>query len=84
MDMQMSPYGCISTGDQLGMIEVVLNAATTANITQVRFSLSLSWRIHDRLTMYLPLTESWRRGGCIQGRPSGQLAQRKEQTTGRL
>lgn len=65
MDMQMSPYGCISTGDQLGMIEVVLNAATTANITQVRFSLSLSWRIHDRLTMYLPLTESWRCGGCV-------------------
>lgn len=30
----MSPYGCISTGDEEGMIEVVLNSDTVANITK--------------------------------------------------
>ena len=28
----MIPYGCLSTGDQIGMIEVVLNANTVAKI----------------------------------------------------
>eukprot|EP01113_Clastostelium_recurvatum_P028422 TRINITY_DN3438_c0_g1_i4.p1 TRINITY_DN3438_c0_g1~~TRINITY_DN3438_c0_g1_i4.p1 ORF type:complete len:1453 (-),score=442.67 TRINITY_DN3438_c0_g1_i4:115-3945(-) len=32
LDLKMSPYGCISTGDGVGMIEVVLNSNTTANI----------------------------------------------------
>jgi hypothetical protein len=32
MDMCMSPYGCISTGDEIGMLEIVLNSATLANI----------------------------------------------------
>jgi len=32
LDFKMSPYGCISTGDMIGMIEVVLNAETTAKI----------------------------------------------------
>jgi len=30
----MSPYGCISTGDGIGMIEVVLHAETTASISK--------------------------------------------------
>lgn len=30
----MNPYGCIATGDEEGMIEIVLNADTTANITK--------------------------------------------------
>ena len=32
--MQLSPYGCISTGDEVGMIEVVVDSATTASITR--------------------------------------------------
>ncbi|EGC30605.1 hypothetical protein DICPUDRAFT_58194 [Dictyostelium purpureum] len=32
LDLKLSPYGCISTGDMIGMIEVVLNAETTAKI----------------------------------------------------
>lgn len=32
LDLKMSCYGCISTGDGVGMIEVVLNAETTAHI----------------------------------------------------
>jgi len=31
----MLPYGCISTGNEVGMIEVVLNAETVSNIQQV-------------------------------------------------
>ena len=34
LDLRMSPYGCVSTGDEVGMIEVVLNSETTANITK--------------------------------------------------
>jgi hypothetical protein len=34
LDLRMSPYGCVSTGEEIGMIEVVLNAETTANITR--------------------------------------------------
>jgi phosphatidylinositol-4,5-bisphosphate 3-kinase len=34
LDLLMSPYGCISTGDEVGMIEVVQNSATTADITR--------------------------------------------------
>lgn len=32
LDLKMNPYGCISTGNRLGLIEVVLNAETIANI----------------------------------------------------
>ena len=32
LDLRMNPYGCISTGNRLGLIEVVLNAETIANI----------------------------------------------------
>jgi len=32
MNMHMSPYGCISTGDEIGMLEIVLNSSTLANI----------------------------------------------------
>jgi len=34
LDLQLNPYGCISTGDEEGMIEVVLNSNTIANITK--------------------------------------------------
>lgn len=32
LDLRMNPYGCISTGNRSGLIEVVLNADTIANI----------------------------------------------------
>ncbi|GAM25539.1 hypothetical protein SAMD00019534_087140 [Acytostelium subglobosum LB1] len=32
LDLKLSPYGCIATGDMIGMIEVVLNSETTAKI----------------------------------------------------
>lgn len=35
LDLRMSPYGCISSGDGVGMIEVVLNADTTAHIQKM-------------------------------------------------
>lgn len=34
LDMQMSPYLCMSTGNEVGFIEVVLNADTTAHISK--------------------------------------------------
>jgi hypothetical protein len=34
MDLLLSPYGCIATGSDVGMIEVVLNAQTTAAIAK--------------------------------------------------
>jgi phosphatidylinositol-4,5-bisphosphate 3-kinase catalytic subunit alpha/beta/delta len=34
LDLLLNPYGCIATGDEVGMIEVVLNARTTADINK--------------------------------------------------
>lgn len=34
VDPGMNPYGCISCGDQIGMIEVVMNAMTTAGVAR--------------------------------------------------
>jgi len=34
LDMRMKPYGCCSSGDEIGMIEVVTKSNTTANIQQ--------------------------------------------------
>ena len=34
LDLKLSPYGCVSTGNETGFIEVVLNSNTTANITK--------------------------------------------------
>eukprot|EP01052_Picozoa_sp_SAG31_P001075 SAG31_NODE_34_length_31842_cov_31.677850_31_plen_327_part_00 len=33
MDLKLNAYGCVSTGDEIGFIEVVLNSDTCANIT---------------------------------------------------
>ena len=30
--LRMTPYGCLSTGDQVGLIEVILNSSTIAKI----------------------------------------------------
>lgn len=32
LDLRMNPYRCVSTGDELGMLEVVLNSSTLAGI----------------------------------------------------
>lgn len=34
LDLRLNAYGCVATGDELGLIEVVLNAATTASINK--------------------------------------------------
>ena len=34
LDMKLSPYLCVATGDEVGFIEVVLESNTTANITK--------------------------------------------------
>ena len=34
LDLHLSPYGCVSTGEGVGMIEVVLQSDTVANITR--------------------------------------------------
>lgn len=36
LDLRMLPYGCVGTGNELGMIEVVKKSETTANIQKVR------------------------------------------------
>merc|ERR1719240_1168862 len=33
LDLRLSPYLCVATGDEVGFIEVVLESNTTANIT---------------------------------------------------
>ena len=34
LDLRLSPYLCVSTGDEVGFLEVVLNSRTTADITK--------------------------------------------------
>jgi len=34
LDMKMNVYGCISTGDEVGLVEVVLDSETMANISK--------------------------------------------------
>ena len=40
LDLRMNPYGCISMGDRLGLIEVVLSADTIANIQKEKGTFS--------------------------------------------
>jgi hypothetical protein len=35
LDLRMTAYGCVATGDKTGLVEVVLDADTTANIMLV-------------------------------------------------
>jgi len=32
LDLGLLPYGCVATGDELGLLEIVLNSDTVANI----------------------------------------------------
>jgi len=34
LDLRLSPYACVATGDEIGFLEIVLNSDTTANITK--------------------------------------------------
>lgn len=62
LDMQMSPYGCISTGNEVGFIEVVLNASTTAHITRDAGGAKAAFKvepINDWLRAQNPLEQSY-------------------------
>ena len=51
LDLRMNPYGCISTDNRIGLIEVVLNAETIANIQKVKGT--------------FPATAAFRRGSLL-------------------
>ena len=44
MDLRMSPYGCVACDDGVGMIEVVLNSETIANITKKSGGASMAFK----------------------------------------
>jgi len=52
LNLELSPYGCISTGDNQGMIEVVLNSETVANITKTAGGATAAFRV-DPLANWL-------------------------------
>jgi phosphatidylinositol-4,5-bisphosphate 3-kinase len=41
LDLQLRPYHCVATGDEIGMLEVVLDADTTSRISKACLSFSL-------------------------------------------
>jgi len=51
----MIPYGCLSTGDQIGMIEVVLNSYTVAKIQKEKGGGARG--AFDKTTLYQYLKE---------------------------
>lgn len=52
LDLLLNPYGCIATGDEIGMIEVVMNADTTANINKAAGGTKAVLKV-DTLTKWL-------------------------------
>jgi phosphatidylinositol-4,5-bisphosphate 3-kinase len=52
LDLRLNPYGCVATGDELGMIEVVLNASTTASVNKEKGG-SKAVLYKDTLTSWL-------------------------------
>jgi phosphatidylinositol-4,5-bisphosphate 3-kinase len=55
LDLRMLPYRCVSTGDEMGMIEVVLGAKTLANIVTDSVSsggFSFSRKVRAALSAY--------------------------------
>lgn len=52
LDLRLNAYGCVATGDELGMIEVVLNASTTASVNKERGG-SKAVLYKDTLTSWL-------------------------------
>jgi hypothetical protein len=59
LNLELSPYACIATGDQQGMIEIVLNSETVANITKTAGGATAAFRVD-------PLA-NWLRGNCADG-----------------
>ncbi|EGG14122.1 phosphatidylinositol-4,5-diphosphate 3-kinase [Cavenderia fasciculata] len=52
LDLKLSPYGCIATGDMIGMIEVVLNSETTARIQKTAGGATAAFKL-DPLANWL-------------------------------
>jgi len=66
LDLYMQPYRCVAIGDMTGMIEVVLNSDTVANITNARGGASAAFT-HDPLAIWLTMhnesEEDWEK--CV-------------------
>jgi len=45
LDLELNPYACVATGDEEGMIEVVLDADTIANITKSAGGATAAFRV---------------------------------------
>jgi DNA-binding protein H-NS len=52
LNLRLNPYGCVCLGDMIGMIEVVTNSDTIANITHERGGASAAFS-QDPLTVWL-------------------------------
>ncbi|KAH3764589.1 phosphatidylinositol-4,5-diphosphate 3-kinase [Pelomyxa schiedti] len=52
LDLRLQPYRCVATGDNIGMIEVVLNAATNAAINRDRGG-TVAIMSNDTLSLWL-------------------------------
>jgi hypothetical protein len=63
LDLQMSPYGCVATGDEIGMIEVVLNSETTAKITAAAGGVTAAFR-SDPLLKWMEAAAARSRWRC--------------------
>ena len=51
LELRLSPYGCISTGFEEGMIEVVLNSDTVANITKQSGGATAAFRVSENFNL---------------------------------
>ena len=49
LDLQMNAYQCLSTGDFVGMLEVVMNAKTVADIQGACCISVLKWKLLRQL-----------------------------------
>jgi hypothetical protein len=54
LDLYMQPYDCVAIGDMIGMIEIVLNSDTVANITNARGGASAAFS-QDPLAIWLAM-----------------------------
>eukprot|EP00163_Fabomonas_tropica_P026300 TRINITY_DN477_c0_g1_i2.p1 TRINITY_DN477_c0_g1~~TRINITY_DN477_c0_g1_i2.p1 ORF type:complete len:1361 (-),score=382.34 TRINITY_DN477_c0_g1_i2:229-4311(-) len=62
LDLKLKPYACVSTGDELGMLEVVLNAETTAAITRAAGGAAAAFTqtpLAKWLRVHNPSEEEW-------------------------
>eukprot|EP00069_Balaena_mysticetus_P008864 bmy_06054T0 len=71
LDLRMTPYGCLSTGDHTGLIEVVLHSDTIANIQLNKSNMAATAAFNkDALLNWL---KSKNPGDNIMIRENGQL-----------